>query len=79
MITPVRMKEILTKAGIADRYTFERPKPRHPAVPVENYTGVSDFLGKNARAFRTAYSRRAQDLLEGPGYVSVLRLRRDGS
>ena len=67
MITPVRMKEILTKAGLADRYTFERPKPTNPVVPIENYTEVSEFLGKYSRAFRTVYSRRAQDLLEGPG------------
>lgn len=67
MITPVRMKDILTKAGLADRYTFERPKPRQPPIPIENYIGVSDFLGKNVRVFRTTYSRRAQDLLEGPG------------
>ena len=67
MVTPKRMKQILTEAGIADRYTFDRPKPTYPAIPVENYTGVSEFLGKNARAFRSLYSRRAQDLLDGPG------------
>jgi len=79
MITPVRMKEILTKAGLADRYTFERPKRTYPAIPVENYTGVSEFLGKDKKVFRTMYSLRAQDLLDGPGYVGILRLRRDGS
>ena len=67
MITPVRMKDILTKAGIADRYTFERPKPTQPVIPIENYTGVSKFLGKSSRVLRTMYSRRAEDLLEGPG------------
>ena len=67
MITPERMRVILTKAGIADRYTFDRPKPTYPAIPVENYTGVSEFLGKNARAFRSLYSRRAQEILDGPG------------
>lgn len=67
MITPTRIKAILTEAGIADRYTFDRPKPTRPPIPVENYTGVSEFLGKNVRAFRSLYSRRAQALLEGPG------------
>lgn len=67
MITPVRMKEILTKAGLADRYTFERPKPTYPVIPVENYVGVSEFLGKNVRFFKTLYSRRARDLFDGPG------------
>ena len=67
MITPVRMKQVLTKAGLANRYTFERPKPTQPVIPVENYDGVFEFSKKNAQAFRTLYSRRAQDLLEGPG------------
>ena len=60
------MKEILHTAVLADRYTFERLKTTQPTIPIENYTGVDEFLGQSSRVFRTMYSRRAQDLLEGP-------------
>lgn len=72
MVTPERMKEILYKRGIADRYSFDRPISTHAPLPVETFVTVSDFLGRSAKNFKTIYARRARDLLQGRGYLTTI-------
>jgi len=71
MVTPERMKEVLYQRGIADRYSFERPIPTHEPLPIEAFYAVSDFLGRNARNFKTSYATRAKNLLHGKGYLTT--------
>jgi len=72
MVTPERMKEILSKRGIAKRYSFERPISSHAPLPIEAFSAVSDFLGRGARNFKTSYATRAKDLLHGKGYLTTI-------
>lgn len=72
MVTPQRMKEILSQHGLTGRYSFERPIPTHAPIPIESLSTVSDFLGRGARHFKTSYSKRAKDLLHGNGYLTTI-------
>jgi len=72
MVTPERMKEILSQRGIADRYSFERPVPTHAPLPIESLSVVSDFLGRGARNFKTSYAKRAKNLLHTKGYLTTI-------
>ena len=72
MVTPGRMKEILFKRGIPDKYSFDRPISTHAPLPIETFPDVSDFLGPGAKNFKTSYARRARNLLHGRGYLTTI-------
>ncbi|KAF8578807.1 linoleate diol synthase [Ramaria rubella] len=68
LMMPEAMKENLTKLGIADKYSFERPGTQAAAQAIDTFPGVRSVL-KNRAVFRTPYSDRAKDVLAGQGYL----------
>jgi cytochrome P450 len=67
--TPTKMKESLTRLGIADRYTFDRPVPTRKPVILNTFTGINVVFNAPTK-FRNVYDMKKL----GDGYGCVLAM-----
>ncbi|KAF8957351.1 heme peroxidase [Flammula alnicola] len=61
--TPQKMKESLTRQGLADKYTFDHPTPLRDAIMLNTFTGIKTVFNDPSR-FKVIYPKL--------GYGSVL-------
>jgi len=66
LMTPGDMQKNLTKLGIAEKYTYERPGVVPPTHVVESFTAIKAILNDNT-SFSSPYATRAKDVMEGKG------------
>ncbi|KIJ55788.1 hypothetical protein M422DRAFT_152180 [Sphaerobolus stellatus SS14] len=71
LMTPEAMKENLSKLGVSEKYSFERPGVAPKVQVVESFTAIKDILDNNA-SFTTPYTSRAKDVIESRGFLSSL-------
>ena len=65
--TPEVMKENLMKLGIADQYTFDRPKPSTTPKVIDSPSAIRYVLS-NPQAFATPYGEYMRKLTDGHGF-----------
>ncbi|KAF8508365.1 hypothetical protein BU17DRAFT_56768, partial [Hysterangium stoloniferum] len=75
LMPPEAMEKNLTKPGIADKYSFERPGRASGPYIVESYAAVNSIVRDHA-TFHTPYVPRVQQIFENraSGYVVLLLL-----
>ncbi|KAF8878550.1 heme peroxidase [Infundibulicybe gibba] len=64
--TPEKMKDSLTKQGIADQYTFERPIPTRVPKVLNTLTGIK-YVFTDPTRFHTVYDMK--ELGDGYGFI----------
>ncbi|KAF7300907.1 Heme peroxidase [Mycena kentingensis (nom. inval.)] len=64
--TPTKMLESLTRMGIADQYTFDRPTPARVPVVLHDFTAINYVFSDPAR-FKNVYDMK--DIGNGYGFL----------
>ena len=66
LMTPEAMKDNLSKLGIAEQYSFDRPGVAPKPHVVESFTGIKAIL-EDIETFVAPYPARAKDIMGGKG------------
>lgn len=67
MMTPDAMRDNLIRLGKEKRYTFYRPIATMEARPIENAAEVLEIVGRGSKGYKSAYSTKAKEIIEGGG------------
>jgi hypothetical protein len=67
--TPSKMKESLTRLGLAERYTFDRPVPTPRPVILHDFTAINVAFNDPVR-FKSAYDMKK--LGNGYGFIIAM-------